>query len=158
VARRRVPAGSLQRSLSALTIGVVKGQEARRDALAPMKLGEMVQHQKLEISGRIGSSPVTTIQTVEWPYPFVYAPAQTDSDFEKPHFNYGIEFDHVPSSVPHIMVAVIDWLDDDDGFSTGAKLAVTAFIPGAAKKRQLNAIAHLTFWGFGAPSEDEGSE
>lgn len=138
-----------------MTIGVVKGQQAREDALAPTRLGEMMQKQKLDIHGRVGSAPLTEIVTVEWPYPFVYAPAQRDDDSDTPHFNYGIEFEHVPSSVPHIMVAVIDWLSDDDGFTTGAKLAVTAYIPGAAKKRQLKAIAHLTFWGFGAPSDDD---
>lgn len=151
------PAGALHRSLAALTIGVVQGQKARDEALAPTRLGEIVAHQKLDISGHIGGDPVTQVVPVSWPYDFVYAPAQRDNPFDAPHFNYGVEFDHQPSSVPHIMCAVVGWTVDDNGFTTGAKVAVTAWVPGANKKRQLNAIAHLTFWGYGAPTADEGS-
>lgn len=160
------PHGALQRSLSAMTIGVVKAQQSRDVALAPTQLSELVQHNQLRISGKVGEKPLTRVATVTWPYPFVYAPAQRDSNFTNPHFNYGVEYGEaiptsatpIPTDHPLIHVAVVNWLSDDNAFSTGADVAITAWIPSAKKKRQFSALAHLTFWGYGAPAEDDGAD
>jgi hypothetical protein len=92
------PGGALNRSLQALTIGVVKGVQAREKALSRTTLGDLVQHQQLDIAGYIGKDPHTYVFSVGWDIPFVYAPMQHDSDLERPHFNYGVELGQQPTT------------------------------------------------------------
>lgn len=146
-----------------LTVGVVKGVQAHEQALARTALGDTVQHTQIDISGRVGREPYTFVLPVQWPIPLVYAPVQHDSDLDNPHFNYGIELPMLsqsplsaaaPTDHPIILCAVAGWLGDDNGFTTGANVAVTSWLPGAKKKRAFSATAHLSFWGFGAPTDD----
>jgi hypothetical protein len=157
------PGGALNRSLQALTIGVVKGVQAREKALSRTTLGDLVQHQQLDIAGYIGKDPHTYVFSVGWDIPFVYAPMQHDSDLERPHFNYGVELGQQPTTPmsaatptdhPIIVCQIVGWHDDHDGFTVAADVAVTSWIPGAKKKRQFTATAHLSFWGYGAPTDD----
>jgi hypothetical protein len=157
------PGGALNRSLNALTIGVVKGMQAREQMLSRTTLSDMVQHAQIDIEGLVGQHPYSYMVPVMLPIPYVYAPVQHDSDLGYPHFNYGIELGQAPSTAlsaaaptdhPIILCQVGGWISNDDGFTTGANVIVTSWIPGASKKRKFSATAHLSFWGFGAPTDD----
>lgn len=150
------PGGALARSLNALTVGVVKAREAREEQLAPLRLGNIIQALQVPLSGKVAEKPQRIEIPVSWPYPFVYAPAQTDSNLELPHFAPGIE---LLSPSPVIIIAQLHgWTRNDEEWTTGATVGVTAWIPGAKKKQEFTALLHLTFTGYGAPSEDEDDE
>jgi hypothetical protein len=159
----RPETGALTRSLQKLTIGVVKGVQAREDALSRTALSDMVQHAHIDIEGLVGKDPYSYTVPVSFPIPYVYAPVQHDSDLEHPTFNYGIELGQAPTTPltgasptdhPIILCQLAGWIIDANGFTTGANVVVTSWIPGAAKKRKFSATAHLSFWGFGAPTDD----
>jgi hypothetical protein len=157
------PQGALNRSLAALTIGVVKGMQAREQTLSRTTLSDMAQHAQIDIEGLVGQHPYSYMVPVSFPVPYVYAPVQHDSDLENPHFNFGIELGQAPSSAlsaaaptdhPIILCQLAGWITNGDGFTTGANIVVTSWIPGASKKRKFSATAHLSFWGYGAPTDD----
>jgi hypothetical protein len=54
-----------------------------------------------------------------------------------------------------IVVQLLRWNDSDDGWTEGATLRVTAWVPEAKKKHDFNAILHLTFSGYGVPDEGD---
>lgn len=151
--RKRRVAGSLERSLAALTIGTVKAREERGAMLAPVSGGNMLQFRQVPVAGKVGKTPVAAEVAVEWDYPIVQANAQTDSDSERPHFTTGIEL--LSSGPVMIVPQLIAWLDSDDGWTVGATLRVTAWVPSAKKKHDFNAILHLTFAGYAVPGEDD---
>lgn len=152
---RRVQ-GSLQRSLAALTIGTVKAREERDAMLEPISGSNMIQYRQIPVAGKVSEKPVHAEVNVDWPYPIVAAPAQTDSDQERPHFALGVEL--LSTEPVMIFATVIGWIDADDGWTEGARLRITAWIPRARKKHDFSAILHLTFSGYGIPTEDDPSE
>lgn len=151
--RARRVAGSLERSLAALTIGTVKAREERAAMLDPISGGNMLQFRQVPIAGHVGKDASVAEVTVDWAYPFVAANAQTDSDSERPHFSYGIEL--LSTGPVMIVPQLVGWHDADDGTTDAATIRVTAWVPGAKKKHDFNAILHLTFSGYAVPGEDD---
>lgn len=148
------PSGALSRSLSALTVGAIQKQQARRDELAYTKLGEMEQQLQVPITGAVTSAVTSAQIPVDWPYPFVYAPGQRDSSLEKPHFNFGLEM--VSGYGVIIFPTVVGWHLSGEGFYMGAYIGIQAWFPNARKKQKFSAVLHATFTGYGAPQVDEG--
>jgi predicted acylesterase/phospholipase RssA len=134
------PGGALNRSLQALTIGVVKGVQAREKALSRTTLSDMVQHAAARHRGLHREGPLQLHLPVSFPIPYVYAPMQHDSDLERPHFNYGVELGQAPTTPlsaatptdhPIILCQLAGWITTTNGFTTGANVVVTSWIPGA---------------------------
>lgn len=152
------PNPSLARSLAALTIGVQAQQEKREEKLAPTRLGNLVQAVQTPIKGEVGAKPVSTEVTVKWPYPFLYAPAQTNSNLRLPHFAPGIELLDLPPAPVIIIPQLHRWLRNDDEWTLGCVVGLTCWGPGAPKKFKFSAMLHTTISGYGAPTEDEDEE
>src|ERR1700752_4240028 len=85
------PAGQLERSLAALTIGVHAGARQRVKALSDTVTGEYEQQVHQKLSGVASSAWAFSDQVVQWELPFLYAPLQRRVPFPTPHFTYGIE-------------------------------------------------------------------
>lgn len=152
------PNPNLARSLAALTIGVQKQQEKREEQLAPTRLGNMVQAVQTPFKGEVGRTPTSTDVTVNWPYPFLYAPAQTDSNLQLPHFAPGIELLDLPPAPVIIIPQLHRWLRNDDEWTLGCVVGLTCWVPNAKKKVKFTGILHTTISGYGAPTEDEDED
>lgn len=150
--KRRVQ-GSLQRSLAALTIGTVKAREERSAMLDPISGGNMIQYRQVPVAGRVMKRPVSAEVNVDFDYPFAIATARTDSDQERPTYNVSVEL--LSTGPVIILPQLVRWIDADDGWTEGAVVRVTAWIPEANKKHDFSAILHLSFSGYGVPTEDE---
>lgn len=147
---------ALHRSLAQLTVGVVRAQQDAQDAMASSQMDEMLQQLQMPIAGYVKDKPISVRTDVYWPHPFVFAPAQRDSDFERPTFSMGVE---LLADIPVILTgAIVGWHDSVEGYTIGAAIRVTAYIPDARKKQRFNAIFHLTFQGYGAPTDDNTSD
>lgn len=148
------PHGSLHRAVAELTVGAVRSMRAHDQRQAQMGLSEIMQQFQIEFSGEANltwgftNPPVT----IEFDFPFYYAPGQRDPDFEHPHFWFGVEL------TSEIDVAVTTYIgtwiiDEENGAVEGCTLYIGACtndngVPYAG-------IIHATFQGFSALGEDE---
>lgn len=147
------PGGQLQRSLAALTIGVVRGVDDRENQLAPLRSGNIMQACQVDLKGRVSEKPIRGELDIHWRAPFIPDAAQNSSGLETPHFAPGVE---LLSTVPVIIYPQLTgWHRDTEGSFTGAKVGITAWIPGSKKKQEFSAMLHCIFVGYGAPTEDD---
>lgn len=143
--------------LEGVTVDLQDDAAAQRSEQDQIGASHVVQHVQIPISGYIGVSPLVTTVEVDFPYPFLMkvGPRQSKA-LAEPHFNVGI----VMKSEAHasIDVQVRDWIEDDSRFITGAKMKVRAWVPGAPRRVKFAATAHLSFFGYAGPREndDEG--
>lgn len=145
----------LRRSLAALTIGVVDAQRVRQRELAPLAASDMVQQVQVPISGKVGRTPTSEIIDVQWPHPFLtrVSKMRTTMPFDNPTFTTGIELKSLATVM--VEVQVVDWLDDDSSFLTGARVKMIAWSPDAPKMATFSGTVHLTFFGYAAPITDD---
>src|SRR4051794_14085785 len=83
---------ALERSLNAMTVGLVVERTARQQREFPLRMDETDQVFQVPIDGAAG--PVIeewTVFDVPFSYTFVYAPNQRDVPFETPQFSWGFE-------------------------------------------------------------------
>lgn len=147
------PGAALQRSLASLTIGVVRGMEERDDQLAPLRMGNIMQALQVDLKGRVSEKPITGELDIHWPAPFVPDSSRSGGGLETPHWAPGVE---LLSTSPVIIIAQLTgWHRDTEGSFEGAKIGITAWIPGSKKKQEFSAMLHCTFVGYGAPIEDD---
>lgn len=145
--------GQLDRSIDALTAGLLGGQAARKRQLAYSAAREVEQQVRVPLSGEAGSGWGTTDKTVGFVLPFVYAPDQRGVPFETPHFSYGVEMG-VGTIVPIVIHAhVLHWIQNDSSWITGARMRFMAQAAGE-EVIKFSAMAHLTFQGWAAESEE----
>lgn len=172
MAKGRKPAGSLGRSLQALTVGVVKARESRRRQLALTDLGETIQVARVPLAGWAGPPPVqsaafvdveadpqrlaTTTFRVDFAQPFVEDPTARDVDFDTPHFSQGYE---AKTPEPIIVQAyVVGWYRSEEDHYIGANIRALVYGPEAVQKFQYNATLHLWFMGRAGAVEAEDDE
>lgn len=145
----------VRRAVKGATIGVMEGHRARRKQHAELAASDLLQVAQVRIEGSCGATPVTVDFKVVWELPFLMRVAPTRTNFrqDRPHFNVGVE---MLSNAP-VMIdgQVRDWVIGDDEFVTAAKCRVLAFVPGATRKHRFSALVHMTFFGYGAPVEDD---
>jgi hypothetical protein len=145
----------LQRSLQAISVGHVKGRERLRAELAPMEAGDMAQAVHVPVKGKAGTRLAMTDLRVTFAYHFLTKITVGDDEDEptEPTFGSGVE---LRSDAP-VMIDVVlrDWIEDDRGLVTGAKVRVQAIAPGVIQEQNFNAVVHLTFTGYAAPAEDD---
>jgi hypothetical protein len=158
----RPNAHALERSLNAMTVGLVVDRVERQQREHPLRLDETDQVFQLTCDGFAG--PVIeqwTVLTIPFSYTFVYSPSQRDVPYETPQFTWGFE---LLSRDPVVMAChVLGWAreDTDPQISaqitvTGVKLGVAAFIPGWEDNPiKYRGLLHLTFGGFAGPGDND---
>ncbi len=149
------PGGQLERSLTALTIGVAIDAKDRARALDANRTGEYEQQIHQPMAGNAAAAHGFVDATVYWEMPFLYAPAQRRVPFETPHFVFGVE--HLQSTGVLVLVDahVIGWVVSPEGWYTGAKVRLSAVAPtlGSGALEPFSAIVHMSFQGYASFAE-----
>lgn len=161
-ARPAVSHRSLQRSLGALSFGMVRAMESRKELLGKTALRERDQHFQIPIVGRaprLGISTDWNLVDITFRVGFVDATGQRDSPYTLPQVAFGSV---ITSENPVIVNAcVIRWKfeedDADTGAVIGARIAVAA-LSATAVATAFKGTLHVTFTGYGAPNDAEQEE
>lgn len=145
----------LTSGLSAMTAGVVEGQERVEAADYPLASGEMLQRVQVPVTGVAGRSLVYSELDVIWPYPIInqLAAGQHESNQDTPHFASGVEI----QTDDYVMLdaQIRAWQQDERDFYTGATVRLSVWAPQALKTTRYSAVLHLTFMGYSAAAEDD---
>lgn len=84
-------AAALERALSAVMVDEPLRAKERRDSLATLRPGNMVQALQVPISGGVSEVTASVILTVTFEHPFLSPLTPDESDLELPHFASGVE-------------------------------------------------------------------
>jgi hypothetical protein len=149
------PGGQLDRSLDALTSGLIRGKAARESQLAHTEAREIEQQVRVPLSGKAGSEWGSIDKKVGLALPFIWAPDQRGVPFKTPHFSYGIELGVGSNVLVVVHAQVVNWTKNDSSWIIGAKMRFAAIAPGSGVTPvSFSAMAHLTFQGWAAESEE----
>jgi hypothetical protein len=146
------PLHALDRAMGELTLGVVKSTRKRDQRDWEMGFKELQQQFQIKINGQASEAWGFAQTTIVFDYPFFYAPAQRDSDLDRPQFWFGAELYDFPGAASAVVTA---WeIDPTHGAVVGATVSIgVASQPGVDAPYE--GVIHLTFQGFAALSEDE---
>jgi hypothetical protein len=145
-----VPHGATTRALMGLTLLDSKAMGQRHERDRQMGLSELMQQFQYEFEGTAGTLWGFANKTIQFEFPFYYAPGQRDPDFAFPQFWFGAE----ASPPVAVSATVTNWLtDEDNGAVVGATVAVG--VCGNAAAAAYSGTVHLTFQGLSALAEDE---
>lgn len=119
-----------------------------------MAAGDVAQQVQVEVNGRVGQEPVVQTVEVKFPMPLLnrVAPNQHNNT-PNPTFASGVEI--VTGGLVILQAQLQSWTEDDSSFIVGARMKLIAFSPNAHRRRRYSAVVHLTFFGYGAPVEDD---
>lgn len=150
----RADSGQLERSLTALSIGVQSSIKKRRLALSESS-GEFDQQVRLTLSGHATSTWGHVDKSIGFRLPFLAALAQRDPSYSDPHFTYGIVFDSPSPKLVMIVPSVVAWKTSGRGWIVGALVRCATHCPLADSGETVafNASAHLNFQGYAAYPE-----
>lgn len=150
------PKGQIDRTLDALTIGVVQGKAARDKQLSYSAGVEMEQQVRVPLSGKVANGWGFVDDDVAWSFPFIWAPAQRGVEFQTPHFSYGIVHNVETEALIVVHAQVVRWTINDSSWVVGATVRFASSAPQLAEGEELDyaATAHLTFQGLGAETEE----
>ena len=149
------PAGQLERSLAALTIGVHQGAAQRVKALSDTVTGPYKQVVHVQLTGSATATWGFLDRDVQWELPFLYAPLQWRVPFRTPHFEPGIEMTAGQGELMVIHAHVIGWTVTESQWYVGATIRFAVAAPNAATPTPFAAIAHLGFIGWGTMAETD---
>lgn len=144
----------LQRSLHALTIGVVRSTQRRAARRNAEGLREFEYQVQIPISGQADTEAGWDVHEVAFASPFYYAPGNRASDFDVPQLRSGASLD----AEVMVSVHVSDWKRDVERSAVvGALVKIGVAAPGTAVAIDYSGVVHLTFQGYGAldDAEDE---
>lgn len=145
------PMHKLHRAMEDLTLNIqaaIRDRDERNYELGMVEHEEQIQ---IPIGGPINGLGFQTFE-VEFDSPFFYAPAQRDSDLERPHFSFGYETE----TDVVISCRVAAWTDKEtNGATIGATVGVAVL---STSDVTFEGVLHLTFKGFAALEETEGDE
>lgn len=148
--------GALSRGLSALTIDQQQASQDQENLDKVLRGYDMTQNVQIPCSGIAWREPTWAKFDIRWQVPFLnnIDRSRTDSDLDKPHFTTGAE---LQSDANVILTAQVrSWTTDPEtGWLVGAQVRVCAWCPQARKKHPWTGVIHLSFTGYGAPSEDD---
>lgn len=147
---------SVQRSLNAMTLGIVRDMRSKTERSARSRLGEGFQHIQIPVSGTAEQGIAWTKHEVEFDYVMYPAKSQRDSTYDRPQFKYGYVTDPVDqlSNVsPIIVTAVCEFVVDENEGTTGAKIHIGVHSP-TAQAQPFSGSLHCSFQGWGAIRED----
>lgn len=150
------PIGQLDRVLDTLTIGLLTGKEKRDAQLAFSATREVEQQVRVPLSGDAGNGWGFVDQAVNWELPFIYAPAQRDSNFPTPHFSYGVVLGSGTANFVDVRAQVLTWSFNDSSWVIGAMMRFASSAPMLEGEETVpySAIAHLTFQGYAALTDE----
>lgn len=151
------PQGALERSLVRLAIGSHQALVDRHNALVSSLSGEYDQQVQIAASGAASSGWGFTDTPVSWEHPFIYAPLQRNQPFLTPHVSHHFEFTSTLSALVLAHVHVLSWNQNDQGWFIGAKVRVAVCAPDVTTPVAYQAVVHLTFQGFAAPTDEENT-
>lgn len=150
-------AGQLERVLDGLTVGLLTDQRARESQLSHAAGSEVEQQVRVMLQGEADTGWGAADRDVRWPLSFIWAPAQRDAPFRTPHFSYGIEMRTGTQELIIVHAHVLRWITNDSSLVEGATIRFAASAPSAVAAVKFSAVAHLTFQGYAAETE-EGEE
>lgn len=151
-----VEAGSVQRAVRGLTLGMVKAHEAAKVRAWEGGIDEYDQQFQLPFSGHADKRPVYVTLPVSFDVSMLYAPDQNASPYPNPLFTYGFE---ITAGQPFLTAYVTGWGGGATGVGVGgATVTIAAFIPDARRLQPFAGIAHLNFEGYGAPLNDDDQD
>ncbi len=151
--------GALGRS-QRLQLAVPLDLEKRRALLGYDMLQEQEQQFQLPIAGTAAAAISFASVDLLFAVDFFDAPEQRDSPLSVPQFTFGafiaptVQPDN-PTGAVLVTACVSEWTLDDRGAIVGATVTVGTCVPGAADEFPFEGYVHLTFQGYGAPSENE---
>lgn len=141
------------RAARQVTISEPIAVEKRREELGYDALGEIEQQFHCPFSGAAGTEVAVSTVTVEFEVEFFDAPEQRNSSLSKPHMTFGAFIEPGGESAM-FSASVNEWvMDEERGAFIGAVVSVVVCAPGTSGVAFTGSL-HLTFQGFGAPSEN----
>lgn len=147
----RVRTHSLQRSLAALAITVVREDRAREEAADPSRLAEGEQQFQIDMSGKATGVIDWQDGYLNFSEALFCLPGERDNPAVEPQFWWGVKLD---SPIPVVFsVCVMEWNTDENEAFTGARVAVGAYSLGGDV--EFRGRVHVTFQGYGTPVMDE---
>lgn len=149
--------GQVERVLDGMTVGLLSDKEARHRALAQAAGEEVEQQVRVMVQGSLGNGWSSVDRDVYWTLPFIWLPAQREVPFRTPHFSYGIEMRSGTHELVVVQAHVIKWITNNSSLVEGATIRFAASAPNTNKAFKFSAVAHLTFQGYAAETE-EGEE
>lgn len=147
---------ALQRSLSAMTIGVLRRQKERADDRRPIELTEREHQFQLPVSGTAYQGIVWTKRDVDFDTIFFGATGYRDSEFERPQVHYGFVIEPADKNqpvLPIIPTLAVEWKVDDMEATYGATLHIGVHSP-TVDPVDFEGFLHITFQGWGSPLEN----
>jgi hypothetical protein len=146
--------GQLDRALDSMTGGLLTDKAKREHQLAYAAGSEVEQQVKVALTGEAGSGWGFADHKVGWEHPFIYAPGQRGVSFAKPHFSYGVEMGQGSSELVVVHAQVLNWLENESSWIEGATVRFMSRAPLSESIVKFTAMAHLTFQGWAAESEE----
>lgn len=164
--------GALQRVVGDMTIGTLAAYERERQRRAATAMGDVAQHFRLPINGKVKSYVTWGQLDLNFSYPFLYAPGRTfDNHHDTPHYTQGYE--HTSGDPVIVHAHVIGWKFSAEGWCVGATVrygvqsgnvpfqaaspaapAGVGSLPPEARPHSFGGVLHMTFTGFASPVED----
>ncbi|MDQ1584478.1 MAG: hypothetical protein QOF36_2532 [Microbacteriaceae bacterium] len=147
----RIKTHSLQRSLAALSINVVREEKAREDELEPQRLAEGEQQFQIDVSGKATGVPDWQDAYLDFTEALFCLEGERDNPAVEPQFWWGVKLD---SAIPVMFsVLVMEWNTDQNEAFTGAKCKVGVW--SLSGDVEFRGRVHVTFQGYGTPVMDE---
>lgn len=151
---------ALERSLAALTIGMVKRVRDREASLAEGKLTERQVQFQIPMSGTAYQGVAWTKRHLHFDVTFHGATGDRDVPYNAPQVYSGFVID--PSDekapvLPIIPTVAVQWIKDDQEATTGCILHVGVHSP-TPEPVEFEGYLHVTFQGWGSPRQDATDE
>ncbi len=151
---------SLDRASRGIRISAPLALDKRRAMLGYDALAETEQQFQLPLAGTATANMSFGTADLEFSVDFFDAPEQRDSPLSEPQFTFGAFIDPTeqtdnPTGAVLVCACVSEWVRDTRGAITGAKVTIGTCVPGALGQFDFTGTVHLTFQGYGAPTENE---
>jgi hypothetical protein len=138
----------LERSIKQLRIGAVRDMEGRQKRAQADGLIEREEQYHIAVSGLAEEFFNWSTFEIKFATLFVDGTGQRDSPFDRPHVLVGSEL-YSPTPVA-LQAVVMGWKTTDRNETMGATVAIG--VASSDKPTQFKGAVHLTFQGFGQPS------
>lgn len=145
-------AQKLANSMKALTIGIVRGIEAKQAQRDLEGLQEYEEQFKIDINGRAEEFPVWSETDLAFGIDFVDASGQRDAPYDRPHFTYGCFIEE--GGPVGILACVMAWDVNEKEETIGCTLGIGAVA--SDRGRSFSGELHARFQGYGAPADSYG--
>lgn len=152
---------NLARTQREVRISAPIALDKRRTMLGYDALDETEQQFQLPIAGTVTTTMSFGVVNVTFSVDFFDAPEQRDSPLSVPQFTYGAFIDPTnqglanPTGAVLVCACVSSWVSDTRGAITGAQVTIGTCVPGLSGSFTFSGYVHLTFQGFGAPTEND---